>query len=149
METELLQNTLWPEKEKLYGHGFEIMAVGTSPDGKYIASSCKASKAEYAEVIIWSSDMCTKIKELSGHVLTDTSIQFSPDNNWLVTAGRDRMWILYQRTADIDGIYNYLLILQILIVFILATPKLTQESSGNALGHLIVNTLPLLHVIKA
>lgn len=103
LEVDLLQNTLWPEKEKLYGHGFEIMAVGTSIDGKYIASSCKASKAEYASIIIWSTNNYKKINELPGHALTVTTIVFSPDGMWLVSAGRDRSWILHQRTENDDG----------------------------------------------
>lgn len=105
LEADLLQNTLWPEKEKLYGHGFEIIAVGTSRDGKYIASSCKASKAEYAAVIIWSAESYRKIGELSGHALTVTTIVFSPDGKWLVTAGRDRSWILHQSTGDESSIF--------------------------------------------
>lgn len=100
LEADLLQNTLWPEKEKLYGHGFEIMAVGTCLHGRYIASSCKASNPEYASVILWSSESYKKIGELTGHALTVTTIAFSPDGNWLVTAGRDRSWILYQKTDD-------------------------------------------------
>lgn len=103
MEVDLLQNTLWPEKEKLYGHGFEIMAVATTKDGRYIASSCKATKAEYASIILWSAQDYKKITELRGHALTVTTIVFSPDGKWLVTAGRDRSWILYQRTDNDEG----------------------------------------------
>lgn len=105
LEVDLLQNTLWPEKEKLYGHGFEIMAVGTSKDGKYVASSCKASKAEYASIILWSAEHYKKIIELPGHALTVTTIVFSPDGQWLVSAGRDRSWILHQKTRDEQGIF--------------------------------------------
>jgi elongator complex protein 2 len=94
---------LWPEKEKLYGHGFEIMAVGTSKDGKYVASACKASKAEYASIILWSATNYKKIIELPGHALTVTTIVFSPDGKWLVSAGRDRSWILHQKTNDEQG----------------------------------------------
>ena len=79
------------------------MAVGTSNDGKFIASSCKASKAEYASVILWSVESFKKVGELIGHSLTVTSIVFSPDSKWLVTAGRDRSWMLYQRTEEING----------------------------------------------
>lgn len=35
-----LQNTLWPEIHKLYGHSYEIFCVDSSPDGKYVASAC-------------------------------------------------------------------------------------------------------------
>jgi elongator complex protein 2 len=44
LETQLLQETLWPEKDKLYGHGFELVSIAASHDGEYIASSCKVRK---------------------------------------------------------------------------------------------------------
>ncbi len=41
LESTLLQDTLWPEKDKLYGHGYEIVSLSSSPDGNYFASACK------------------------------------------------------------------------------------------------------------
>ena len=40
-EEHLLQNTLWPETQKLYGHGYEIFSLACDPAGKVLASSCK------------------------------------------------------------------------------------------------------------
>ena len=37
----MLQNTLWPETQKLYGHGYEIYCAAASPDGHYVATACK------------------------------------------------------------------------------------------------------------
>ena len=42
-EENLLQNTLWPEVHKLYGHGNEIFALAANPQGTYLASVCKVS----------------------------------------------------------------------------------------------------------
>lgn len=52
-EETLMQNTLWPETQKLYGHGFEVYALCATSNGKLLASSCKATSAEHAEIILW------------------------------------------------------------------------------------------------
>jgi len=33
-------HTLWPETNKLYGHGYEISCVESSLDGKILVSAC-------------------------------------------------------------------------------------------------------------
>ena len=40
-ENTLLQNTLWPEVQKLYGHGYEVFAVACHPHATVMATSCK------------------------------------------------------------------------------------------------------------
>ena len=40
-ETYLQTKTLWQEVDKLYGHGYEISAVGVSPNGAILASACR------------------------------------------------------------------------------------------------------------
>jgi elongator complex protein 2 len=52
-EENLLQNTLWPEVQKLYGHGYELFALAARHDGTLLASACKATSAEHAAIIIW------------------------------------------------------------------------------------------------
>jgi len=37
--------------QKLYGHGYEIFSLASDQRGSLIASSCKAAKAEHAQVI--------------------------------------------------------------------------------------------------
>lgn len=53
-EESLLQNTLWPELQKLYGHGYEVFCLAASKE--LIASACKAAKAEHAEVLLWAEE---------------------------------------------------------------------------------------------
>lgn len=48
-----MQNTLWPELQKLYGHGYEIYALAATADGQLLASTCRASNAEHAQIILW------------------------------------------------------------------------------------------------
>lgn len=48
-----MQNTLWPEVQKLYGHGYELFALAARHDGALLASACKATTAEHAAIIIW------------------------------------------------------------------------------------------------
>lgn len=52
-EENLVQNTLWPEVHKLYGHGYELFALAARHDGTLLASACKATTAEHAAIIIW------------------------------------------------------------------------------------------------
>jgi len=52
-EETLMQNTLWPELQKLYGHGYELYALAATPDGQMLASTCRASNAEHANIILW------------------------------------------------------------------------------------------------
>lgn len=54
-EETLMENTLWPEMQKLYGHGYEIFALTATRDGRVLASSCKANDIEHAQVILWSA----------------------------------------------------------------------------------------------
>jgi elongator complex protein 2 len=98
-EQYLIQHTLWPEVNKLYGHGFEMISIAASRDGKLIASGSKASKAEHAVVRLWSTSTWKEVcQPLASHSLTVTSIQFSHNDKWLLTVGRDRLWSLFEKT---------------------------------------------------
>ncbi|XP_050302290.1 elongator complex protein 2 [Anthonomus grandis grandis] len=99
-EETLLQNTLWPETQKLYGHGYEIFSLAASPDGKYLASACKSSKLEYAAILIWETKNWQQIQKLISHSLTVTQMQFSPDSQHLLSVSRDRRWSLFTKSAE-------------------------------------------------
>ena len=102
-EEHLLQNTLWPETEKLYGHVYEIVKVATNKQGTLIASAAKATKPEHSTIRIWSTskwiEVCAPLKY---HSLTVTALCFSHSGQHLLAAGRDRSWSLFD-ISDSEG----------------------------------------------
>ncbi|KAE8597596.1 hypothetical protein XENTR_v10016527 [Xenopus tropicalis] len=100
-EDHLLQNTLWPEVQKLYGHGYEIFAVACNSAKTVIASACKASKREHAAIILWSTTSWKQLQSLSYHNLTVTQMAFSPDDEFLLVVSRDRNWSLWKKQEGI------------------------------------------------
>ncbi|XP_061677937.1 elongator complex protein 2 isoform X2 [Syngnathoides biaculeatus] len=96
-EDHLLQNTLWPEVQKLYGHGFEMFCLASDRGGTLVASACKASKAEHASVLLWSAATWRPLQTLACHTLTVTQMAFSPDAAALLLVSRDRTWSLWRR----------------------------------------------------
>ncbi|XP_017133182.1 probable elongator complex protein 2 [Drosophila elegans] len=102
-EETLMQNTLWPELQKLYGHGYEIFALAATADGSVLASTCKASNAEHAQIILWNTSNWKQLQKLSGHQLTVTQLSFSPDAQYLLSVSRDRRWCLYERQNSSVG----------------------------------------------
>uniref|UniRef100_A0A8C6PDX4 Elongator complex protein 2 n=1 Tax=Nothobranchius furzeri TaxID=105023 RepID=A0A8C6PDX4_NOTFU len=96
-EDHLLQNTLWPEVQKLYGHGFEMFCLASDSTRTLVASACKASKAEHAAVLLWSTTTWRQLQRLQYHTLTVTQMAFSPDAQLLLAVSRDRTWSLWRR----------------------------------------------------
>ena len=100
-EDELARRTLWPEREKLYGHGYEISAVASSSDGKVVATSCRASSPEHAVVRLYLTSNWREVKPpLTAHSLTVTALAFAPDDRYLLSVGRDRQWTVFERCAS-------------------------------------------------
>lgn len=96
-EESLLSNTLWPEIQKIYGHGYEIYSLAVNERKMHIASACKATNHEDAAVCVWNIEKdYSLMQRLLFHKLTITSIKYSPDGNYLVTVSRDRNWALYR-----------------------------------------------------
>ena len=101
LEDHLSRHTLWPETEKLYGHGYEISAVAASHDGCLVATACKASSVDHAVIRLYETQDWREIKPaLTAHSLTVTSLAFSPDDHLLLSTGRDRKWTLFERIPD-------------------------------------------------
>lgn len=100
-EDHLARHLLWPETEKLYGHGYEISAVAVSRDGKLVATACRASSVDHAVVRLYDTKEWLELKPaLKAHSLTVTALQFSPDDKYLLSTGRDRQWVLWERNEQ-------------------------------------------------
>ncbi|CAO3688448.1 unnamed protein product [Umbelopsis ramanniana] len=104
-EEHLMQHTLWPEVEKLYGHGYEIRCVRGTHDGRLAASSCKASTPEHAVIRLFDTKTWNELETpLSGHSLTVTKLEFSHDDKYLLSVSRDRLWSIYERVESEQGV---------------------------------------------
>lgn len=66
----------------------------------FFSLSLKASKSEYAGIILWDCNQWTQLATLSGASLTVTQLAFSHDGQYLLSVSRDRTWTLYKRTQD-------------------------------------------------
>ncbi|KAJ4404589.1 Elongator subunit elp2 [Didymella pomorum] len=100
-EDHLARHLLWPETEKLYGHGYEISTVAVSRNGGLVATACRASSIDHAVIRLYDTKEWLEVKPaLKAHSLTVTSLQFSPDDKYLLSVGRDRQWVIWQRSEE-------------------------------------------------
>lgn len=99
-EEYLTQNTLWPELQKLYAHGYELYSLTATRDGRLLASTCKATTMEHAEIILWNTSTWKILQRLRSHKLTVTQIKFSSDGNRLLSVSRDRRWTLFENNSS-------------------------------------------------
>ncbi|KAJ3178530.1 Elongator subunit elp2 [Gaertneriomyces sp. JEL0708] len=101
LEQQLLQGTLWPEVEKLYGHQYEIYSVGAGHG--VVASASKATTAKAAQIRLWDSRTWRPTGLLEAHNLTVTHLAFSPhtdpEQQYLLSVSRDRSWALSTRAG--------------------------------------------------
>ncbi|KEP47202.1 RNA polymerase II elongator subunit [Rhizoctonia solani 123E] len=101
---ELATVTLWPETEKLFGHGYELHTLAVSHSGNLVATACRATSATHAVIRLHASSNWQPIgKPLGGHSLTITRIAFSHDERMILSSSRDRSWRLFKR---VEGEYE-------------------------------------------
>jgi elongator complex protein 2 len=99
-EDYLARHTLWPEHEKLYGHGHEISALAANSSGSMVATACKASSSDHAVVRLYDKNDWHEIRPpLAAHSLTITRLQFNPNSEQLLSVGRDRQWALFESAS--------------------------------------------------
>ncbi|OBA24169.1 WD40 repeat-like protein [Metschnikowia bicuspidata var. bicuspidata NRRL YB-4993] len=98
LEDHLQRHTLFPEIEKLYGHGYEITCCASSPSHSLVASACRANAAKHAVVRVFNAknDFLLSSQVLLGHNLTIVSLEFSPDGRFLMAVSRDRQFSLWR-----------------------------------------------------
>jgi elongator complex protein 2 len=99
-EDVLARHTLWPEHEKLYGHGYEISEVASNDSGTLVATACKASSTDHAVIRLYNTKDWHEIKHpLTAHSLTVTRLQFAPTpRHFLLSVGRDRQWAVFEQS---------------------------------------------------
>ncbi|TID14880.1 hypothetical protein CANINC_004551 [Pichia inconspicua] len=106
VEDVLQRHTLWPECEKLYGHGFEITTLDASKDRSIVSSACRSNVAKHAVIRNFNSSTWLQCSEtLAAHDLTITRLRYSlPDddnkNEYLLAVSRDRKFSLWLRHGE-------------------------------------------------
>jgi elongator complex protein 2 len=101
-EDYLVKHTLWPEINKMYGHGFEIQSIATTRQGDLIVSSCFSQTTKHSNILIWDPSTYQIKQELEGHEFTVLQLQFSTCDKWLISVSRDRCIGVWERDTSSD-----------------------------------------------
>lgn len=99
-EEHLLQNSLWPETNKLYWHVYEIFCVAANSSGTLVASAAKSATPQHATIVLWSTETWKEVAQLHGHTLTVTQMEFSNNGGFLLSVSRDRTWLLHRVSVE-------------------------------------------------
>lgn len=82
---------------------YEVFTVACSHDGAFIASACKAQATKRADIVIWKvngPDHIEKKSSMMAHQLTVLDLQFTQNDEFLLSVGRDRRWALFKRQDE-------------------------------------------------
>ncbi|CAL9728090.1 elongator complex protein 2 [Monosporozyma unispora] len=101
MEDTLQRHLLWPEIEKLYGHGYETTCLDVTSDGQLVASACRSNTPQHSVIRIFDTKTWLEMKPTLGfHSLTITRLRFSHDGKYLLAVCRDRKWSVWERNLE-------------------------------------------------
>ncbi|RHY26657.1 hypothetical protein DYB32_007419 [Aphanomyces invadans] len=89
---EQLNRSVWPELQKLYGHGHELLCVTTNAARTTLASACKSRDEKFAAVWLWDSSKSdiVAMQQLPGHASSVVQLAFSPNDQNLISVSKDR-----------------------------------------------------------
>lgn len=99
-EEYLMTKSRWPERNKLYGHAYEIYCVATTKAGDYIVTAANAKKKKYSNIFVWTIDSLNPICQLPAHEFTVHQMEFSPNDQYLLAVSRDRQFSVFKRSED-------------------------------------------------
>ncbi|KAK9329802.1 WD40-repeat-containing domain protein [Lipomyces starkeyi] len=102
LESHLQRHTLFPEIDKLYGHGYEISSVAVSNNGKLLATTCRANSTTHAVIRLFDTTTWHEIKPslAEAHALTIIGLRFSHDDRYLLSVGRDRLFVVWELSEE-------------------------------------------------
>jgi WD40 repeat protein len=99
-EEFLMNRTRWPERNKMYGHAYELNCIAVTKKGDYIVTAAKSKKKKYSNIFVWAIDSLNPICQLPAHEFTVHQIEFSPDDQYFLCVSRDRQFSVFQRNDD-------------------------------------------------
>lgn len=105
-EDFLYDNTLWPENSKLYGHGYEVIAIACSRDGSVIASGGKSQSEKHSKLFLWDASKNNLLNKIDGHMLTIVQIEFSHDDKYILSVSRDRSLCVFEKSSSSEKSYE-------------------------------------------
>lgn len=101
-EEFIMNKTRWPERNKLYGHAYELYCIAASKKGDYFVTAAKSKKKKYSNIFVWSIDNLNPVCQLPAHDFTVHQIEFSPDDQYFLCVSRDRQFSVFQRQDDVQ-----------------------------------------------
>ena len=107
LDEDIVRLSRWPERDKLFGHANEVVALAANEAGTLIASACKARAEAHASVLIWSTDTGSLLQTLQpAHKLTVVALSFAsrPDGGELLaSASKDRSIAVWEAPPHLPG----------------------------------------------